>query len=347
LAKIRLSPAEKLTLISNLASMLSAGIPLLEVIDSLLEEAKGGQKKVLVTLRADVKEGQKLATTLDKFPESFDPVTVNLIKAAEEAGTLDQTLHQLVESIEKEIEFSDKVKAALVYPVLIVVVFIAVVLFILVFAVPKFSDTFARLNIDLPLPTKILFLASSVLLKYPIYIGLGAGLLLIGFYLIFTQKSKFFMNVLFSLPILSKLARSIDLTRFARSLSLLLSSGIPIVEALELCRNVVYKKEVEEAIIKAKESVVEGKRLAVGLSQVKGIIPSMMIRIIESGEKSGSLEKSMADIAKYFDNRVTSNVKNITTLLEPALLIIIALVVGLTYLAIIAPIYQLLSQIKS
>lgn len=347
MAKIRLSPAEKLTLVSNLTSMLSAGIPLLEVIDSLLEEAKGGQRKILETLKADVKEGEKLATTLVKFPESFDPVTVSLVKAAEEAGTLDETLHQLVESIKKEIEFSDKVKAALIYPALIVIVFVAVVLFILIFAVPKFSDTFARLNIVLPLPTKILFLASSILLGYPIYIGLGAFFLLVGLYLLFTKKRKFLVNFFFSLPVLSKLAKSIDLTRFARTLSLLLSSGIPIDDALELCRNVVYKKEVEKTIVKAKESVVEGKKLAVGLSQVKGIIPSMMIRLIESGEKSGSLEKSMSDIAQYYDNQVTTDVKNLTTLLEPALLIIIALVVGLTYLAIIAPIYQLLGQIRS
>ena len=174
---ITISNNEKISLISNLATMLSAGISILETIDSLLEDAKGNQKKVLETLRADLAQGNQMYSSFSKFPKVFDKVTINIIKAAEEAGTLDTTLKDLKKHIQKEMEFTDKVKSAMTYPLVIMVVFLGVLLMMLLVVVPKISTVFKRLNVPLPLPTQIMIFLSDLLLLYTIPFVLG----LIGF----------------------------------------------------------------------------------------------------------------------------------------------------------------------
>lgn len=341
-----LSQSEKLALISNFGVMLAAGIPLLEIIESLLIDAKGAQQRILKTLQADLKQGQTLASTFSKFPKSFDPIFVNLVKAGEQSGTLDVTLKNLEATIKKEIEFSDKIKAALAYPVLVVIVFTAVLIMILTFVVPKISQVFVKLRVDLPLPTKVLVFLSNFFLQFTPLIIILAVLLFLAAYLLYKTQKRYFFNLIFSLPLISRLGKYIDLTRFSRSLALLLSSGIPIIEALELSRQVVVRAEIGRAVERAKQAVMAGQPLSFGLKQTKGAIPAMMIRLINAGERSGSLDRSMLEIAQYYDNQVSNSLKIISELLEPALLIIIGLLVGGTMLAIVAPIYQMIGQIK-
>ena len=341
-----LQPSEKLALISNLAVMLSAGIPLLEIIDSLLEDAKGAQKQILTTLQADLRQGQTIASTFSKFPKTFDPITVNIIAAGEKSGTLDETLRNLQVTVKKEIEFSNKVKAALAYPVLVVVVFSAVLLMILTFVVPRVSQVFLKLKVDLPLPTQILVFTSDLFIRFKFVVIVLTVLLLIFAYIIYKTKRRYFLSFIFSLPLISKLGKYIDLTRFTRSLSLLLSSGIPITEALELSKHVLIRKEIIKAVEKSQKAVEAGQKLSNGFKDSKGAIPQMMIRLVSAGERSGSLEKSLTQISEYFDDQVSTTLKIITELLEPALLVVIGLLVGGTMLAIVAPIYQLIGQIK-
>jgi type II secretory pathway component PulF len=157
--------------------MLSAGIPILETIESLLEDAKGNQRKLLQTLREDLVQGQHMYFTFAKFPKIFDNVTVNIIKASEGAGTLDVTLKDVTQNIRKEVEFNDKIRSALIYPFFIMGVFVAVMLVILIVVVPKISTVFSRLNVELPLPTKIMIFVSNLLLNYTVFFILGVALL--------------------------------------------------------------------------------------------------------------------------------------------------------------------------
>ncbi len=342
---LRLSTAEKLGLISNLATMLSAGIPILEVVDSLLEDAKGSQKKLLESLKADLSQGSHVSDAFSRFPKIFDKITVNLIKASEEAGTLDVTLTDLKASIKKDAEFMDKIKGALTYPVLIFFVFAGVLVMILVVVVPKISGVFLRLNVALPLPTQILIGMSQVLTKYTIFVVIGIALLIAGVFFLYREKKRAFLHLLFMLPLVSTLAKQIDLTRFSRSLFLLLNAGIPIAAALELAQEVVVKREVSEAIAHCKEVVLGGSELSDGLKFAKNIFPNIMIKITEAGEKSGSLDKSMQDVSEYLDYQVEKTLKTLTTLLEPLMLIFVGVLVGGMMLAIIAPIYGLIGQV--
>jgi type IV pilus assembly protein PilC len=199
---------------------------------------------------------------------------------------------------------------------------------ILVVVVPKISTVFSRLHVDLPLPTKILIFMSNALLSYTLVVMAGAAVISMGIFYLFRTYKRNVVLFLFSLPYLSKLAKEIDLTKFTHSMNLLLNAGIPINNALELAQYTVIKKDTSQAIQKAKDAVISGKRLSEGFRQSPGVIPIIMLKIIEAGEKSGSLDKSMQDISEYFDYQVSGSLKVLIALLEPIMLVVIGLLVG-------------------
>lgn len=342
---INISGSEKISLISNLSTMLAAGIPILEVVDSVREDAKGNQRKILDTLRGDLMQGNHVYTTFSKFPLVFDKVTVNILKAAEEAGTLDITLRDLKQNMQKEIEFFDKVRFALIYPMFIAGVFFVVLTVIMIVVIPKIATVFSRLRVQLPLPTRILIFMSNMLVQYTAVIIIGMVATVIGLIILYKRKRSFITNIFVSLPLISGLVKQIDLTRFARSLYLLLNSGLPITTALELTTDIVIKRELAKIISHAREMVMSGKKLSEGFRLSKSYFPAIMVKLVEAGERTGSLDKSMQDISDYFDYQVTNTLKAITALLEPIMLIVVGVMVGAMMLAIIAPIYGLIGQI--
>ena len=346
-SKVTISASEKISLIGNLATMLSAGIPILEVVNSLLEDAKSGQKEVLTALRDDITQGRQIHTSFAKFPRVFDKVTVNVILASEKAGTLDVTLKDLKDSIRKQIEFNDKVKSAFLYPAFIGITFVGILLLNLFFVIPKVAVVFKNLKVSLPLPTQILLFLSDTLTKNTLLLIVIMAILIFLTIFIFRQKRSFFLGVFFSLPLISNLVKLIDLTRFSRSLHLLLYSGLPITEALDLTIDVVVARKTAKIIKNCREMVTSGKKLSEGLRTGKGYIPTIMIKLIEAGERTGTLDRSLQDISEYFDYEVTNTLKTLTTLIEPVMLVLVGVVVGGMMLSIIAPIYGLISQIGS
>lgn len=344
---ITLSTGEKMGLVSNFATMLTAGIPILEAVDSLLDGAKNSQKKVLEVLRDDISQGQHVYTSFAKFPKVFDKVTVQIIRASEEAGTLEVTLRDLRDSIKKQAEFSDKVKGALTYPLFIIIVFSGVLLLMITFVIPRISAVFSKLHVVLPLPTKILIFVSDFVLQYK-YFSLFGGILFVVFLVyIYKTKKSLFLRVLSALPVVSDLVKQVDLTNFSRSLYLLLNAGIPITSALELTEDVVTRRDLKKVIMHCKEVVMGGKKLSEGFIEGKGILPNIMIKITEAGERSGSLDKSMQEISEYLDYQVSTKLKTVTALIEPIMLVFVGLLIGGMMLAIIAPIYGLITQISS
>jgi len=344
-ANVKISGSEKISFISNLSTMLSAGIPILEVVDSLLEDSKGGMKKILEIMRIDLSEGNRIHTSFSKFPNIFDKVTVNIVKASEEAGTLETALKDLRENVQREIEFNDKIKSALIYPLFIFGVFFAVLIFMLVAVIPKVATVFGNLRIDLPLPTRIMVFVSDVMTKQTPLLLLVIGIIIFGMIFLYKLKKNIILDILFSLPLVSQVVRFIDLTRFSRSMNLLLTSGLPIVECLSLTEDVVIKRQMSKIIDQCRETVTSGKTLSEGLKISKGYIPPIMIKLIEAGEKTGTLDKSMHDISVYFDYQVTGSLKTVTALIEPIMLVIIGVVVGGMMISIIGPMYNLIGQV--
>lgn len=342
---ISLSNNEKMSLISTMSTMLTAGIPILETVDSLLDDAKGNLKKILETVRADLMQGKPLYSSFARFPNVFDNVTVNIVKASEEAGKLDIVLKDVRDQIKKDMEFMDKVKSALTYPVIIFAVFLIVMLVILIVVIPKIGTVFTQLRVNLPLPTRILIFVSKAITTNPIAVILGVVAVGISVVVIFKWQKKAILHILFSLPIISTLVKQIDLTRFSRSMYLLLTSGITITSALELSEDVVLRADISKSITYAKETIMSGKKLSEAFKQRKTIFPGIIIKIIEAGEKTGTLDKSMQDIAEYMDYQVTNTLKTVTSLLEPMMLVFVGFLVGGMMMSIIAPIYGLISQV--
>lgn len=344
--KVSLSAGDKIALISNLSTMLTAGIPILEAVNNLTEDSKGGTKKVLETLRDDLTQGHQVNYSLAKFPNVFDKVVVNVVKASEEAGTLDVTLKDLKNNLRKQNEFRDTIKSALMYPLFIMGVFVLVLLVNLIFVIPKIAQVFKNLRVDLPLPTRMLLWVSDFMTKNTVlFLFIFFGVILLFVYL-FTQKRSFILNIFYSLPGVSGLVKLIDITQFSRSMYLLLTSGISIIAALDLTNDIVFRRETQKILQKSKELILSGKTLSEGLRLAKGYIPTIMIKLIETGEKTGSLDKSMLDISEYFDYQVTNTLKALTAMLEPVMLVVVGLMVGGMMISILAPIYGLISNVS-
>lgn len=343
---IRLKSSEKLELISNLSAMLSAGIPLLETVDALLEGTKGKLRTILVNLKKDLEAGKTIAESFSKFPDSFDSIAVNLIHGGEQAGNLEKILKDLAETVRKDIEFSSRVKGALAYPVFVIIIFFIIMTVILSFVIPRIAQVFSKLKVVIPLPTKILIFLSGILLAYWPYIIIAGVISSVLGLLLYRARRRQVISALSSLPFIRPLAREIDLVRFTRSTALLLTSGIPISKTLELSRDVLVRAELVGLIEFSRQEVMRGKRLSEALKSRPGIIPQILIRMIAAGEKSGKLDESFQEASDYFDGRVSSTIKSLTTLLEPILLVIVGIAVGGIMVSIIAPIYQLVGQIQ-
>ena len=343
-SRVGLSTNDKIALIGNLSTMLKAGIPILDAVDSLAEDVKGNQKKILDALKEDLAQGKRIYTTLTRFPKAFDPVTVNIIKAAEEAGNLDIALNDIRTNIVKEAEFTGKIKAALVYPSFILLVFGGVLALILFFVMPRIAQVFSRIKVDLPLPTRILIFVSDLLTTKGVYIAIGFVIFAVFIVLLYRAKKKLVLNLVFSLPLISDVIYKMDLTRLSRSLFLLLGSGIPITHALELVQDVTIKPETGEMIKRSREMVLGGKSFSSGLRTSKKV-PHIMIKLVEAGEKTGTLDKSLEEVSEHFDYEVSNNLKTLVALFEPIMLVIIGVSVGGLMISIIGPIYGLIGQV--
>jgi type IV pilus assembly protein PilC len=341
----KISEKEKMQLMGNLSTMLKAGIPILETVDSLLEDSKGNLKKVLETMRTDLKSGTRIHQTFAKYPRSFNKVTINLIKAAEEAGTLEVALRDVREGIQREMEFSDKVRSALMYPMFVLLIFLGVMIMMLVFVMPRISQVFSRLTSELPLATRLLIGASNFLLGNTLLVVGAIVLFIIGFMIFYRYKKSLVVNFIFSMPYISGLVRQIDLTRFARSMTLLLGSGLPIITALELAEDVVVKRDLHNLLENARKQVSTGKRFSEGLVNNRKLVPGIVSKLIEVGEETGSLDVSMKEVTEMMDYDVTKNLQAATALLEPIMLVFVGLSVGAMMMAIIGPIYGLISNV--
>lgn len=341
---LRLSMSEKVVIINNLATLITAGVPILEAVNVSQKYSKGNSKKVLNEIEKDLKQGRSISQTFAKFPDAFNAVTVNLIKAAEESGNLDASLKNIELNLKKEKEFNSKIMAALTYPALVMGVFLIIILVILMYVVPRVSQVFSKLKVDMPLPTRVIIAISGFFNSNLLLVGVATALLVLVAILIFIYKKEWVVTVVTAIPGISKLAQYIDLARFTHNMDVLLKSGIPITHALELTEKVVNKKEIKKTVVQARAAVSGGESLSNGLRKSKAI-PELMILIIEAGERSGTLDESMNNLAEKYEADTESMLKTITTLLEPLLLVLIGGMVGGIMLSIIAPIYQLIGNI--
>lgn len=347
--KIRISLLEKADFCRYLGTMIAAGLPIGEAIDVILEETTHpGMKKVLAELKYGLQSGESLSSILSKYPQVFDEVFLALVKTGEESGTLEKSLDYLARQLYADYELRQKVKGALYYPMVVVTAMIAVGLLMLTFVIPRVARVFLKMKIPLPLPTRIFLQLSLFLGANWLFFLAGIFFLVILLFLLFQRPTgkKIFHWLYSHLPVISRLINQLDLARFNRTLSTLLRSGVPIIESLRVASASLTQKKYLAFAKTFEKEISRGVSLSTILRKSDSVFPSMMVRLIAAGEKTGKLEELLLDLALFYEAEVTLGLKNMIDLLEPTLMIVIGVAIGAMVLSIIGPIYSLIGSLQ-
>ena len=330
------------------STMIDAGLPIVQCLTVLSEQS---ESKVLRPITAeiarDVEGGSTLAEAFGKYPRTFDELFVNMLAVGEAAGVLDTVLQRLATYIEKAASLKRKVKSALVYPVTIISVAILVVIFMMTFVIPTFAKMFEGLGADLPLPTKIVVWMSNFTRRYILFILAG----LIGFvfairaYYRTPQGSMVIDRLMLKVPIIGRLVQKVAVARFARTLGTLLSSGVPILEALRITARSAGNRVVEKTVMEARENVTAGRPLSEPLRGAP-VFPVMVVHMISVGESTGALDQMLTKVADFYDDEVDTAVGTLMSLLEPVMIVILGVIIGGLVVALYLPIFKIVTLIK-
>jgi type IV pilus assembly protein PilC len=327
--------------------MIDAGLPLVQCLDILgTQEEDPNFAATILQTRADVENGQSLADAMSKHPKSFDALFSNMVAAGEAGGILDTILKRLATYIEKAVKLKGQVKSAMVYPIAVIVIAALVVAAILWKVIPTFATMFASLGAELPLPTRIVIAMSNGLVRYGwiAIVAIGAiGWFFRQYYS--TESGKRTIDgIVLRLPILGLIMRKIAVARFCRTLSTLLSSGVPILDGLDITARTSGNKIIEEAILSTRKSIEGGNTISAPLKETN-VFPPMVVQMIAVGEATGALDTMLGKIAEFYEEEVDTAVAGLLTLLEPVMIAFLGVVVGGIVIAMYLPIFDLISKL--
>ncbi|MBI5014773.1 MAG: type II secretion system F family protein [Deltaproteobacteria bacterium] len=341
--KPRVSTKDLVVFTRQFATMIDAGLPLVQCLDILSSQQENPTfKEVLLKIKEDVEAGNTFADALSKHPKVFDRLYVNLVAAGEVGGILDTILNRLAAYIEKAMNLKKKVKGAMVYPTTVIAVAVLVVAVILIFVIPVFQKLFSGVGKSLPGPTLLVIAMSEFLKKYILFILIAIALLVFAFKRVYrTEKGNLFFDRLFlRLPIFGTLIRKVAVAKFTRTLGTLISSGVPILEGLDVVSRTAGNRVVELAILKTRESISEGRTIAEPLKETK-VFPPMVVQMIGVGEATGALDQMLSKIADFYDTEVDEAVGALTSALEPLLMVFLGGTIGGLIIAMYLPVFQM------
>ena len=339
----RISTRDVCGLARHLAILLRSGMPLVPALSALVEQLRDEPlAQIMEQVADDVNTGSTLADALGRHPNVFSGLFVNMVAAGETSGTLEEVLLRLVEMLEKRVHLTGKVKSAVAYPLMMVVVAVGVVTFLLAFVVPGITQIFLEMNRVLPWPTRLLISISAFMKNYFILIaivvctaffGIGAGYR--------TGEGRFFIDrSKLKLPLFGKLFLKLETARLARTLGTLLMGGIPILDALQIVKTVVQNSFVAASLDSIRDLIGRGDNIANAIRKA-GLFPPIVAHIVATGQMSGNIEAGLIDIADMYDDEVEMTAKTLTSLLEPAILLLMGVVVGFIVLAVLLPIFEI------
>ncbi|HEY2432108.1 MAG TPA: type II secretion system F family protein [Vicinamibacterales bacterium] len=347
-AKATSAPSKNLAIFTRQFSvMIDAGLPLVQCLDILgKQEPHKGFSDVILTVRSDVESGAALADAMKKHPKTFDALYSNMIAAGEAGGILDTILKRLAVYIEKSVKLKGQVKSAMIYPIAVIVIAAVVVAAILWKVIPTFAQLFAGLGAQLPLPTRIVIAMSNNLISYGPVILVALGL--VGYALkryYGTPSGRHQIDaILLKAPILGMILRKIAVARFCRTLSTLLSSGVPILDGLDITARTAGNAVIEEAILKTRTSIERGETVSAPLRETN-VFPSMVVQMINVGETTGALDTMLSKIAEFYEEEVDTAVAGLLTLMEPLMIAVLGGIVGGIVIAMYMPIFDLISKL--
>jgi type IV pilus assembly protein PilC len=330
------------------STMIDAGLPLVQALEILSTQVENKTlAKVLEQVKLDVEGGATFADSLKKHPKTFTELYVNMVAAGETGGILDTILNRLANYIEKSMKLKKKVKGAMVYPAVVTSVAVLVIAIIMIFVVPTFSQMFSQLGGTLPAPTRIVLGMSHFIAGIG---GLITGLSIVAIIVFIvqirkTEKGKFITDkIMLKMPIFGVLLLKVAVAKFTRTLGTLISSGVPILDGLEITAKTSGNKPIEYSITRLRQEVSEGKTIAEPLMQEK-IFPPMVNHMISVGEATGALDAMMSKIADFYDDEVDGAVNNLTAMMEPMLMVFLGGAVGFIVVAMYLPIFKMITLI--
>jgi type IV pilus assembly protein PilC len=331
------------------ATMIDAGLPLVQALDILSTQVENKAfSKTIAQVRVDVEAGATYADALRKHPRVFSELYVNMVAAGEAGGILDTILNRLAAYIEKAMKLKKKVKGAMIYPAVVTSIAVLVIAVIMIFVVPTFAKMFTQLGGVLPLPTRIVINTSNFIAGIGGLMVFGAIVAVVVFITQFRRTEngkKIIDSILLKLPIFGLLLNKVAVAKFTRTLGTLVSSGVPILDGLEITAKTSGNKIVEYAIMDVRKGVVGGKTLAEPIMKAK-VFPPMVTHMIAVGESTGALDAMLGKIADFYDDEVDAAVSNLTAMMEPLLMVFLGTTVGFIVISMYLPIFRLITLIK-
>lgn len=331
------------------ATMINAGLAMVRCLDILSEQTE--DKKLQATLdqvRKDVEGGQTLSAALARHPSVFSTLYISMVKAGEMGGVLDEVLERLAGFMEKDFSLKKKVKSALTYPVVILVMALGIVFFLVTYILPTFVELFKGMNLKLPLPTKILIAitegARNPLIMGPALLLLVGTIVLLGRYINTPVGRKQYDLLKLNIPVFGLLTKKVAISRFCRTLGTLLSSGVPIMQALEIVGKASGNEIIAMTVTKVRESIREGESIASPLG-ASGLFPPMVTQMVAVGEETGNLDAMLGKIADFYDTEVEYLLASLTSMLEPIMIVGMGGIVGFIVISVFLPLYQLIGNL--
>lgn len=330
------------------ATMINAGLAMVRCLDILSEQTEDKKlQQTLIQVRRDVEGGSTLSNALSKHPTVFSTLYISMVKAGEMGGVLDEVLERLAGFMEKDFALKKKVKSALTYPVVILVMALGIVFFLVTYILPTFVTLFEGMNLDLPLPTRILIGSTKAvrnpMILFPLIALLVVGGVFINRYINTPLGKKQYDLLKLNIPVFGLLNKKVAISRFCRTLGTLLSSGVPIMQALEIVGKASGNEIIAMTVGKIRESIREGESIASPLG-ASGMFPPMVTQMVAVGEETGNLDAMLAKISDFYDTEVEYLLSSLTSMLEPIMIVGMGTIVGFIVVSVFLPLYELIGN---
>lgn len=344
----KIKEKDKIIFTRQFSTMIDAGLPLVQSLEILGQQTENPEfAKHIKDIKMTVEGGSTFADALRKYPKVFDQLYVNMVEAGEAGGILDTILARLAGYMERAMALKRKVKSAMTYPIVILVVAVVVVAGLLIFVIPQFADLFTSFGGTLPLPTRIVIILSDFLKGWG---GLSLLIGVIAFLIALkkvrqTEKGKLYVDrFMLKTPVFGTLLRKVAIAKFTRTLGTLMSSGVPLLDGMDITARTAGNKVIEMAVQSSRTSISEGKTIAEPLGETH-VFPPMVVQMISIGESTGALDTMLAKIADFYDEEVNAAVETLTSMLEPLLMVFLGGAVGFILIAMYMPIFGLANLI--
>ncbi len=339
----RISLVERMVFSRNLAVMIGSGLPLTRALEALAQQSSNRRfREIVLSIRQSVVGGKTFAEGLEPYRSIFGALFLSMIESGEISGNLERVLKILSRQMKRDHDLRSKVRGAMMYPAIVVVALILVGVVMMIYVVPTLTETFTDLGIELPITTRMVIGISHILLTYYYYVTAVVAVLVIGMYQwLKTERGKEMMSAIaLRLPIFGPLVKKLNSARFARTLSSLITSGIPIIKSLEVTASILGNTKFKAALSGAAVSIQRGDPLSGILKQHGDLFPPMVTEMIQVGEETGTISKMLLRLALFYEEEVTNTTKNLSSIIEPVLMVVVGIIVGFFAVSMIQPIYS-------